>query len=167
MSLHRYCNADWGVVHKDRKSISGYCVFLENSLISWSSKRQHVVSQSSTESEYKVVTVVALELSWIASLLNELKCPVIKLAVVWSDNIGAGSLSANHVYHSRSKHVKIDVHFIRDKVATKEIQVRYVSTYEQTTYCLTKVLSTSIIAFLTNKLGVVHIPTSLSKGVRA
>lgn len=126
-----------------------------------------MVSRSSTESEYRAVADVASELSWIASLLGKLKCPVIKPVLIWSDNIGAGCLSSNPMYHSRTKHVEIDIHFIRDKVAANEVQVRHVPTYEQTADCLTKALSTSRLVFLRNKLGVVNIPTSLSGGVRA
>lgn len=118
LSLYGFCDADWGVAHEHRKSISGYCVFLSNSLVSWSSKRQHVVSRSSTESEYRAIEDVACELAWISSLLQELKCPVAKPVAIWSDNLGAGALAANPVYHSRTKHVEIDVHFIRDKVAS-------------------------------------------------
>lgn len=63
LNLYGFCDADWGVTHEDRKSISGYCVFLGNSLVSWSSKEQHVVSRLSTEFEYKAITDVACELA--------------------------------------------------------------------------------------------------------
>lgn len=86
--------------------------------------------------------------------------------VIWSDNLGAGALAANPVYHSRTKHVEIDVHFIRDMVASKEVQVRYVPTFEQTADCLTKAVPTSRLVYLRDKLSVVSIPPSLSGEVR-
>lgn len=163
LNLYNYCDTDWGVSHEDRKPI--LCVFLGNSIISWSSKRQNVVSRSSTELVYLAVADVVAELTWISSLMKELQCPIVELAVIWSDNMGADS-STNLIYHSRTKHVEIDVHFIRDKVAANEVSVRYVPTYEQTVYCLTKALTTNRLIFLRDKLGVVRVPTSLRGGVR-
>lgn len=115
INLYGFCDANWGVTHEDRKSIYGYCVYLGNSLISWSSKRQNVVSRSSTKSEYIAIADVASELSWVTSLLGELKCLVPKPVIIWCDNIGASSLVVNPIYHSRTKHVEIDVHFIRTR----------------------------------------------------
>lgn len=109
---------------------------------------------------------VAVELTWISSLLKELQCPIVDLAVIWSANIGAGSLATNPVYHSRTKHVENDIHFARDKVVANEVNVRYVPTYEQVTYCLTKALTTNKLIFFRNKLGTVCIPISLRGGVQ-
>lgn len=166
-NLIGYCDADWGVSHEDRRPIVGYCVYLGNSLISLSQKRQLVFSRSSIESEYRAIVDLATELTWVSSLLKELQCPVMKTPVIWSDNISAGSLALNLVYHSHTKHVEIDIHFKRDKVAAKEITMCYVPLYEQTTDCLTKALTTTRFAFLRNKLGVIEIPSSLRRGVSA
>lgn len=92
---------------------------------------------------------------------------MIKPVVIWSNNLGAATLTINLVYHSRTKHVEIDVHFVRDKVASREIQVRYVPTFEQTAYSLTKALPTSRVKFLRDQLGLIRIPPSLSGGVKA
>lgn len=92
-SLTGYCDADWGVSNEDRRSVAGYCVFLGNSLVSWSSKKQPVVSRSGTESEYRAIVDLAAELTWISSLLKELQCPLMKAPVIWSNNISAGSLA--------------------------------------------------------------------------
>lgn len=167
LSLHGFCDADWGVSIEDKKSISGYCVFLGNSIISWSSKKQSFVSRSSTEAEYRAIADVSAELLWVMSLMDELQCLVIKPAVVWSDNIGTGSLAMNLVYHSRTKHVEIVIHFVRDKVAAKKLDVRYVPTYEQTADSLTKALPHNRLLYLRNKLGVEEIPSSLKGRVKA
>lgn len=124
-----------------------------------------MVSRSSAESEYRAIADLASELTWIISLLKELQCPIAKTPVIWSDNMGAGQLASNPVYHSQTKHIGIDVHFIRDKVAAKEIVVCYIPSYEQTAYCLTKALTTSRFSFLRSKLGVAQVPSSLSGGV--
>lgn len=167
LNLYGYCDADWGVAHEDRRSVSGYCVYLGQSLICWSSKRQSVVSLSSTESEYRAVADSTSELLWVSSLLQELKCPVNLPYVIWFDNIGAASLATNPIYHSRTNHVEIDVHFIRDKVAAKVVEVRYVPTYDQTADRLTMALTHHRLSFLRSKLGDVKIPSSLQWGVKA
>lgn len=64
-----------------------------------------------------------------------------RIPILWSDNLGATALTVNPVYHSRMKHVQIDVHFVRDKVQANEIQVRYISTKDQIADVLTKPLS--------------------------
>ncbi|XP_062104178.1 uncharacterized mitochondrial protein AtMg00810-like [Humulus lupulus] len=69
-------DADWACCPDDRKSVAGYCVFLGDALVSWSSKKQAVVSRSNTESEYRALAQVAAEISWIESLLKELKFPL-------------------------------------------------------------------------------------------
>lgn len=94
-----------------------------------------------------------------------MQCPVIKAPVIWSDNIEVGSLASNLVSHSRTKHVEIDIHFIRDKVVAKEITVGYVPSYEQTADYLTKALTIGRFVFLINKLGVTEVPISLRGGV--
>lgn len=86
--------------------------------------------------------------------------------MIWCDNLGTGSLVYNPVYHSRTKLVEVDIQFICDRVATKEVRVCYVPTYEQTANCLTKALTFSRFSFLRNKLGVVELPSSLKGGVK-
>lgn len=95
-------------------------------------------SRSSTEFEYRAIADLASEIIWVKSLLNEICCPVTRTPIIWSDNLGAGSLDVNPVYHSRMKHVEIDLHFIRDRIAAKEFTVCYVPSFEQIADCLYK-----------------------------
>ncbi|KAA0049616.1 Copia protein [Cucumis melo var. makuwa] len=104
-------------VTDDRKSIATYCVFMRDSLVSWSSKIQQVVARSSTKSEFCPFALVATELSWVQSLLLEIGYPSQPTSIAWCDNTSALPLAANPVFHSRSKYVELDVHYIiRDKV---------------------------------------------------
>ncbi|XP_024043052.1 uncharacterized protein LOC112099809 [Citrus clementina] len=73
LNLTAFSDADWGSDLNDRRSVGGYCVYLGNSLISWSSKKQHIVSRSTAESEYRALALAAAEVLWITYLLKELK----------------------------------------------------------------------------------------------
>lgn len=81
-TLTAFSDADWGSDLDDRKSLGGYCVYLENDLISWSSKKQNTVSRSTVESEYRALVFAASEVLWITYLLNELKLSLLHIPVL-------------------------------------------------------------------------------------
>lgn len=139
--LNGYSDADWACDLDDRKSIGAYCIYLGNNLVSWSSKKQAIVAKSSTKSEYRALSSASSEISWLQSLLSELDIVKLPTPVLWCDNQSAGDLAKNPVFHSRSKHIELDVHYIRDKVLQTELEVRYIPTDEQVADVLTKPLS--------------------------
>lgn len=116
-SLISYTDADWGGCPDTRRSTSGYCVFLGDNLLSWSSKRQTTLSRSSAEAEYRGVANVVSESCWLRNLLLELHFPIPKATLVYCDNVSAIYLSGNPVQHQRTKHIEMDIHFVREKVA--------------------------------------------------
>lgn len=126
LPLSGFSYADWAASFDDRKSIGGYCVYLGESLISWSSHKQNVVARSSTKSEHRALSNMETEIVSIRFLLNELKFPSFAAAIMWCDNLSAGSLACNSGFHVGTKHIELDVHFIRDKIQAKEIEVKYV-----------------------------------------
>ncbi|XP_062114749.1 uncharacterized mitochondrial protein AtMg00810-like [Humulus lupulus] len=166
LNLVGYSDADWGCCPDDRRSIAGYCVYLGDSLVSWSSKKQAVVSRSSTESEYRALAHVASEITWIKSLLKEFQFKLLERPVTWCDNISASALASNPVYHARTEHIEIDVHFVRDKVLKKELEIRYIPTSDQIADCLTKSITQSRFQVLVDKLGVKISPHRLRGGVK-
>ncbi|XP_065859821.1 uncharacterized mitochondrial protein AtMg00810-like [Euphorbia lathyris] len=121
--LVSYTDADWAGCPDTHRSTSGYCVFLGDNLVSWSAKRQPTLSRSSAEAEYRGVANVVSETCWIRNLLLELGCPIQKSSLVYCDNINAVYLTGNPVQHHRTKHVKMDIHFVRERVAKGEVRV--------------------------------------------
>lgn len=117
LDLVAYSDADWAGCPDTRRSTSGFCVFLGDCLISWSSKRQTTVSRSSTEAEYRGVANAVAECTWVRQLLSELDCPSHKATIIFCDNVSACYMSTNPVHHRRTKHIELDVHFVREKVA--------------------------------------------------
>uniref|UniRef100_A0A803P916 Mitochondrial protein n=1 Tax=Cannabis sativa TaxID=3483 RepID=A0A803P916_CANSA len=111
--LLSYTDANWGGCPNTRRSTSRYCVFLGDNLVSWSSKRQSTLSRSSAEAEYRGVANVVSDSCWIRNLLLELHCPIQKATLVYCDNVSALYLSGNPVQHQCTKHIEMDIHFIR------------------------------------------------------
>jgi hypothetical protein len=87
-------------------------VFLGNNLVSWSSKRQNIVSHSSTEAEYCVVVNGVVEACWLRHLLQKLHASLSKSTLIYYDNVSTVYLSTNPVQHQPIKHVEIDLHFV-------------------------------------------------------
>ncbi|GKE02398.1 ribonuclease H-like domain-containing protein, partial [Tanacetum coccineum] len=118
--------------------------FLGNNLLSWSSKRQFTLSRSSAEAEYRGVANAVAETCWLRNLLRELHTPLATATLVYCDNVSAVYLSSNPVQHQRTKHIEIDIHFVRDLVATGAIRVLHVPSRYQYADIFTKGLPTSL-----------------------
>ncbi|KAI3686614.1 hypothetical protein L1987_80294 [Smallanthus sonchifolius] len=137
-SLTAYTDADWGGCPDTRRSTSGYCVYMGDNLLSWSSKRQPTLSRSSAEAEYRGVANVVSEVCWLRNLLLELYHPLQRATLVYCDNVSAIYLSGNPVQHQRTKHVEMDIHFVREKVAKGEVRVLHVPSRYQIADIFTK-----------------------------
>ena len=141
LQLKAFSDADWAGDPNDRRSTTGLVIFLGNNPISWSSKKQQTVSRSSTEAEYRALSFTAAEVDWLKQLLVFLHITLPHVPVMFCDNLSAIALSFNPVQHQRTKHIEVDVHFVRERVSQKQLSVQFVSSREQFADILTKGLS--------------------------
>lgn len=154
LKLTGFSDADWGSDPDDRKSTSGSCIYLGPNLISWWSKKQTLVARSSTEAEYRSLANTAAEVLWIQSLLAELKVPF-STPVLYCDNLSTVALSHNPVLHAKTKHMELDIFFLREKVLNKSLIVQHLPAQDQVADLLTKPLSANRFLALKEKLRVV------------
>ncbi|KAE8674743.1 hypothetical protein F3Y22_tig00111718pilonHSYRG00018 [Hibiscus syriacus] len=141
LDVTAFADADWGGNLDDRRSISGHVVYVGACPVVWCSRKQKTVSRSTIEAEYRSVAKAASEVTWINSLLGELGVKNRIPSVIWCDNTSVVALSTNPMYHAQSKHVDMDVHFVREKVEAKQLQVNYVPACNQVEDGLTKSLT--------------------------
>lgn len=87
-----------------------------NSLISWPSKRQKTISLSLVEVEYRAMVETSCELTWLRYLLHDFQLTHTEPVTLYYDNKAALHIAANLVFHERTRHIKMDCHFIRDKI---------------------------------------------------
>src|ERR1044072_409456 len=151
------CDADWASDPVDRRSTSGSCVFLGPNLVSWGSKKQTLVARSSTEAEYRSLANTAAEVLWIQSLLHELQIPI-PTPIIYCDNLSTVSLAHNPVLHARTKHIELDIFFVREKVLSKSLIVHHIHSLDQCADLFTKPLSTLRFQALKAKLNVMDAP---------
>ncbi|GKA51956.1 ribonuclease H-like domain-containing protein [Tanacetum coccineum] len=161
--LVAYSDADWAGCPTTRRSTSGYCVFLGNNLLSWSSKRQPTLSRSSAEGEYRGVANAVAETCWLRNLLRELHTPLSSATLVYCDNVSAVYLSCNPVQHQRTKHIQIDIHFVRDLVAVGQVRVLHVPSRYQFADIFTKGLPSALFEEFGSSLSI-RCPPALTVG---
>ena len=150
--LEGYADAD-GSMNDDRRAISGYAFLIDGGAVSWSSKRQEIVSLSTTESEYVAATHGMKEALWLRSLLSEVVGPMAKATTLFSDNQAAIALTRDHQYHARTKHIDVRYHFIRWVIEQGSLRLVYCPTDDMVADTLTKALPSAKVKHFAAGLG--------------
>ncbi|XP_019173231.1 PREDICTED: uncharacterized protein LOC109168701 [Ipomoea nil] len=158
LNLAGYSDADWAGNADDRKSTSGGCFFIGKNLVAWLSKKQNSISLSTAEAEYIAAGSCCTQLLWMRQMLIDYGIEQQSMTL-FCDNTSAINISKNPVQHSRTKHIDIRHHFIRELVEEKEIIMEYTSTDKNLADLFTKPLDKSRFELLRAALGVCN-PTA-------
>jgi hypothetical protein len=153
LALHGFSDADFAGCRLDRKSTSGTCQFLGSSLVSWSSRKQSSVAQSTTEAEYVAVASCCSQLLWITYTMSDFGEEYTHVSLQ-CDSSSAISVAKNPVLHSKTKHIEVGYHFLRDNVEKGKITLIHVPTHDQLADIFTKPLDQATFTRLRGELGV-------------
>ena len=155
-TLTGYTDADWAADTETRRSLGAYVFLLYGGAVSWSSKRQQSIALSSCEAEYMAQTQASKEAIWLTRLLSELDVGFglpTKPVTIKADNQGAIALIEDPRFHSRTKHIDIQWHFVRDQVETGAVRFEWIPTKDMVADGLTKPLTNEKFAVFVGQLG--------------
>ena len=137
--LFGYSDASYAE-EKDYKSVGGYLFIQAGAAITWRSTKQDVVAQSSMEAEYIALAEAGKEAQWLRKLQQELSNNTQEPTLILEDNQSTIKLAKSPLHTSRSKHIQVRFHAIRDLIKTKQVQVRYCPTQDMVADIMTKSL---------------------------
>lgn len=152
-ACHAYADANWAEDKRDRKSNTGYIVFVCGGAVSWCSKKQSCVALSSTEAEFMALSEAAKEVIWIRRLLIELGEKFENPTIIYEDNQSCLKLIENEKLSNRSKHIDTKKFFVKDHVDNGNIHCKYCPTEEMLGDLMTKPLAAARIQKLANGCG--------------
>jgi hypothetical protein len=154
--MEGYADAD-GSMMEDRKAISGYGFIINGSAVSWSAKKQEIISLSTTESKYVAATYTAKEALWLRSLIFQLFSTSLPTTTLFSDNQSAMALTKEHQYHAHTKHINVHYHFICWIIDEGKIQLIYCPTDDMVGDTLTKALLSAKVKHFAGALRLVSV----------
>jgi len=140
LNLTGFSNSDYANCINTSRSIGGYCFSLGGSTVSWSSRKQRTVADSSCYAEYIALSEASQEAIFLRMLLEGVKFPDKKPSHLYCDNDAAIKLAEDQVWHSKGKHIRVKYHYVRDQVLAKEIKVNRVRSKDNPANIFTKAL---------------------------
>ena len=155
INLIVYVDADWGGDVIDRKSNTGYCIKFMGSTITWTSRKQSLVTLSSTEAEYVALSEAMKETLWLRRLMKDFNQDIPQSITVFEDNQNCIRLLRDQRSMSRTKHIDIKYNFVRDLYQSKDIDIQYCPSEHMIADLLTKPLEYVKIRQLSNDIGLV------------
>jgi len=156
LQLYGFSDADYAGCKLDRKSTSGTCQFLGSSLVSWSSRKQTAVAHSTTEAEFVAAASCCSQIIWMIATLRDFGLEFPERVPLFCDSTSAIAVGKNPCLHSRSKHIDIRYHFLRDQYEKGVVDLVHVDTDDQLADILTKPLEETPFIRLRGELGVVY-----------
>ena len=156
LELSVYSDSDWANDEDDRRSTTGYLLFLGPNLIFWCTKKQTRVSRSSTEAEYRAMAAGVAEAMWLHHITDALGLPPFR-PKIYCDNDSTICVTKNPVLHDRMKHVGSDCHFVREQVMAGTMSTHHVPSSEQLADILTKPLPPVVSHYPATKLPLVPV----------
>ncbi|GJZ46327.1 hypothetical protein Tco_0593923 [Tanacetum coccineum] len=158
--LKGYPDSDYASCNMDMKSTSGACQLLGGKLVCWSAKKQQSVAMSSAEAEYVADVGCCANILWMKIQLTDYDI-IYEKVPIFCDNTSAIAISNNPVLHSRTKHIDIRYHFIRDHVLKGDIELHFIPTQYQLADIFTKPLDEPTFKRLIVELGMLNIDLKL------
>lgn len=157
VSLIGFTDSDWAGTDPEMRSTSGYCFSIGTGVFSWSSRKQHGVSQSTAESEYVAANEAANQVVWLRKMLTDLKYDQVSPSTLLCDNSSAIAIARNPVFHGRTKHFNIKYHTIRFFQDEGEIDLKFCCSEEQLADIFIKPLPKSRFEELRERLGMISL----------
>ncbi|GJZ97961.1 ribonuclease H-like domain-containing protein [Tanacetum coccineum] len=164
-SLEVFVDADWAKCVVTRKSVTGFCFKLNGSLVSWKSKKHNTLSKSSAEAEYRAMTSVTSEVTWILMILKDLEWDQVLPLKLFCDSQAAIKIAANLVFHERTKHLKFDLYFVREFFLSGIIETQNINSVVQPADIFIKGLDKNQHENLVLKLGLFDVFQILTVGL--
>lgn len=152
--LIAYTDSDYAGDRDDRKSTSGYLFMLSSGAVSWSSKKQRVVTLSTTEAEFIAAASCTCQAVWLSRILEEHGHVQCEATTVYCDNTSSIKLSKNLVMHGRSQHIDVRFHFLRDLTRDGVVKMVHCHTQEQVADIMTKPLKLDVFLKMRSLMGV-------------
>ncbi|CAM8885291.1 unnamed protein product [Rhodiola kirilowii] len=149
-----YTDSDFAGDVDSSKSTSGYVFIMSNAAVAWSSRKQPIVTLSTTEAEYVAACACACQSLWMKKILESFNQSQYKGVTIYCDNTSSIKLSKNPIFHGRTKHIKVRFHFLRDLVKEGEIDLLHCKTENQRADIMTKPLSLDLFLKMRELLGV-------------